>query len=177
VAPFTDIAGDGEGAVDSGRLLVLGQALSRNGVMSRGEEFAVYRDVIDAVLAKGYSILWKEHPRISEPFFDELKVHARTRFLDAETRLRQLSIPHAFPVELVAERLGLAGCAAGSSAALFYLRRLYGIPCYTFGAALAPRMKGVDLFMNDMIRREVAPLESLPTLVPTAARRSCAEHG
>jgi hypothetical protein len=151
------------------RLLVLGQALSRNGVMSRSEELQIYRDVIDAVLAKGYRVLWKEHPRISEPFFADLKAHIERTAPDSVDRLRQLSMPHAFPVELVADRLGLAGCVAGSSAALFYLRRLYGIPCYTFGAALASRMKGFDILMNDMIRRDVPSLDGLPYLDPVSA--------
>jgi hypothetical protein len=146
------------------RLLVLGQALSRNGIMTREEEFGIYRDIIDTLLAKGYRILWKEHPRISEPFFADLKAHLQQRCPAAAERLQQLSIPHAYPVEMVADRLGLAGCVAGTSAALFYLRRLYDIPCYTFGEVLLSRMKGVDVFMNDMIRREVPPLTDLPSL-------------
>ncbi|MES2461095.1 MAG: polysialyltransferase family glycosyltransferase [Armatimonadota bacterium] len=172
ILPWADVTEAAECSGTPDRLLVLGQALSRNGIMSRSEEFGIYRDVVDAILAKGYSILWKEHPRISTPFFADLKVYARSRFPDADERLRQLSIPHAFPVELVADRLCLAGCAAGSSAALFYLKRLYGIPCYTFGAALAPRMKGFDLSMNDIIRRDVPPLDDLPSLLPAVAERS-----
>ena len=147
------------------RLLVLGQALSRNGMMSRDEELGIYGDIIDTLLAKGYRVLWKEHPRIHEPFFADLKTHLQNRAPGAEERLRELSLPRAFPIELAADRLGLAGCVAGTSAALFYLRRLYGIPCYTFGDVLLPYMQGVDIFMNDMIRREVPPLSELPSRV------------
>jgi hypothetical protein len=154
----------GEHGTVPDRLLVLGQALSRNGVMSRAEELGIYQNILDVVLEKGYSVLWKEHPRISEPFFADLITHVRKTYPNAEDRLRQLSIPHAFPIEMVADRLGLAGCAAGSSAALFYLRRLYHIPCYTFGEALLPFMKGFDVLMNDMIRRDVPPLTDLPYL-------------
>ena len=146
------------------RLLVLGQALSRNGIMSRDEELGIYTDIIDTLLAKGYRVLWKEHPRISEPFFADLKAHVQKNTFSSDERLRELSLPRAFPVELVADRLGLAGCVAGTSAALFYLRRLYEIPCYTFGDVLLPRMQGADIFMNDMIRREVPPLSDLPSL-------------
>jgi hypothetical protein len=153
-----------EDAASADRLLLLGQALSRNGIMPRDEELRIYKDIIETLLAKGYRVLWKEHPRISEPFFADLSAHVNTRYPGAEDRLQELFIPHAFPVELVADRLGLAGCVAGTSAALFYLRRLYAIPCYTFAEALLPRMQGADVFMNDMIRREVPPLTSLPSV-------------
>lgn len=146
------------------RVLVLGQALSRNGILSPGEELAIYKGIIDTLLAKGYRILWKEHPRISEPFFADLKAHVQKHRPNAEERLRELSLPGAYPVELVADRLGLAGCVGGTSAALFYLRRLYEIPCYTFGDVLLPYMRGADIFMNDMIRQEVPPLADLPSL-------------
>ena len=142
------------------QVLVLGQALSRNRIMSRADELGFYQSVVQTVLAKGYTILWKEHPRISEPFFKELETFAAS--LGASGRVLRLDLPHAFPVELVAEGLRLAACVGGTTAALFYLRHLYGISCYTFAEDLRPRMQGVDVFMNDMVRREAAPLRDLP---------------
>ncbi|MBC8102314.1 MAG: hypothetical protein H7Z41_06980 [Cytophagales bacterium] len=161
-----DAAGFGAAESESApnRLLVLGQALSRNGIMTREEEMDIYLQVFDTLLSKGYQILWKEHPRIRLPFFTELKARMKARHQGAEERVQQLSLPHPFPVELVAERLELAGCVAGTSAALFYLRRLYNIPCYTFADALLPRMKGADVFMGEMVQREAPPLSQLPQL-------------
>ncbi len=146
----------------SGRVLILGQALSRNHVMSRADELAFYQSVVRAVLDKGYAVLWKEHPRISEPFFDDLQAFATERLGVPAARIERLNLPHAFPVELVADKLNLAACVAGTSAALFYLQRLYGISCYTFAGDLLPRMQGADVFMNDMVRRHIAPLADLP---------------
>ena len=166
-----------EGATGTGaasarpRVLILGQALSRNKVMSREEEAAFYRRVVAAVLEKGYVILWKDHPRLSEPFFEELRDFADARQREATGQVTRLNLPHAYPVEIVADRLNLAGCVAGTSAALFYLRRLYHIPCYTFAEELLPRMRGADVFMNDMVRREIPPLDKLP-FASDAARTS-----
>lgn len=150
-------------ATPRSRVLVLGQALSRNGIMERDEERNIYQSIVQNILGKGYTVLWKEHPRISHPFFAEIKQNIAAHLGQAAaSRLHQLSLPHAFPVELAAETMSLAACVAGTSAALFYLRRLYNIPCYTFAEDLLPRMQGADVFMNDMVRREAPPLSSLP---------------
>ena len=173
LAPALPVAGDSQAP----RLLVLGQALSRNGTIPRESELALYRSVVGKVLAHGYRILWKEHPRVSDPFFDELQAHAEA--LGAGDRIESLRLPHAYPIELVAPRLDLAGCVVGTSAAPFYLRRLYGIACYTFSDDLLPAMQGVDVFMNRMVRREVAPLSELGPSEPDrkgAARSAFVEE-
>ena len=156
----TDGEGPEAGGAERPRILVLGQALSRNGVMSRASETALYRSVVERVLDLGYSVLWKEHPRVSEPFFDEIADHARA--LGVGDLVQRLALPHAYPIELVAPRLRLAGCVVGTSAAPFYLKRLYGIVSFTFADELLPHMKGVDAFMNRMVRRECPPLSELP---------------
>ena len=140
------------------RVLVLGQSLYRWDVLTREQELAVYRQVIDTILAKGYNVLWKEHPRVLEPFFPELAANA------APGRLRELDLPFALPVELVADRLRLAGCVAGISAALFYLPRLYDIPAYTFADDLSFFMTGQWALQNEMVRRSVPPLGALPAM-------------
>ena len=153
----------------AGRVLILGQALSRNHVMNRNDELAFYQSVVQTVLDKGYAVLWKEHPRISEPFFDDLQAFAVERLGVPAARMERLNLPHAFPVELVADKLNLAACVAGTSAALFYLARLYGIACTTFAGDLLPRMQGADVFMNDLVRRHIPPLADLPpNSAPTA---------
>lgn len=144
------------------RVLILGQALSRNGIMPRDEEREFYERIVQTVLGKGYDVLWKDHPRVSEPFFEELRHWAGARGRSEPARVTRLSLPHACPVEIIADRLNLAACVAGTSAALFYLRRLYGIPCYSFAVELLPRMRGADVVMNDRVRREIPSLDELP---------------
>lgn len=149
------------------RVLMLGQALSRNRIMSREEERALYERIVRTVLDKGYDVLWKDHPRVSEPFFEELR-----RFAGA--RVTRLILPHTCPVEIIADRLQLAACVAGTSAALFYLRRLYRIPCYSFAAKLLPWMSGTEADMNEHVRREIPSLDDLPLAshAPRAAKEN-----
>ena len=147
------------------RVLVLGQSLHRWGVLTREQELAVYGHTVDALLAKGYNVLWKEHPRVLEPFFPQLAAgtaERRRRDGDTAGTLRELDLPFALPVELVAGRLGLAGCVAGISAALFYLPRLHDIPAYTFAGDLSPFMTRHWAVQNEMVTNAVPPLSALP---------------
>lgn len=155
---WTDI--EPEGAPD--RVLILGQALARNNIMSRDEERGFYTTVLETVLERDWRVLWKEHPRISQPYFDELHAWANARSAEWGARLRRLSLPHAYPVELVANRLDLAGCVSGTSAAPFYLRGLYDLPCYTFAGTLREKMKDVDVLMSDIVQQAIPSLEELP---------------
>ncbi len=138
-------------------VLVLGQALSRFHAITRGEELRVYADAVGAVVARGYDVWWKEHPRAVEPFFDELAARS------PPGRVRELAVPFAWPVELVADRLGLAAAVGGITTALFYLPRLLGIPAYTVAAAFAPSLRGNWALQNRLFVERVEPLDALPS--------------
>jgi hypothetical protein len=137
-------------------VLVLGQTLSRWGAMTRAQELALYAKVIDLVLERGYEVWWKEHPRSQQPFFRELAQRA------PPGRLRELDLPFALPVELIAPQLGLAACTAGISTALFYLPRLYDIPTYTFADDLVPFLSDRWALQNELVRSNAPPLRELP---------------
>lgn len=143
--------------------LVLGQTLSRWEAMTRAEELAVYAGAVRLAIERGYDVWWKEHPRAQEPFFAELAA------LAPAGRVREAALPFAMPIELVAGRLGLAGCAAGISTAIFYLPRLYGTPSFTFADALAPYLEGRWALQNELVRAAAAPLAALPP-APSSAR-------
>jgi hypothetical protein len=144
------------------RALLLGQALSRNGVMSHEEEAAIYRRVVATVLDRGYSIFWKDHPRVERTFFEEMREFADHREGTGRNMVRRLPFSHAFPVEMVAEKLNLSVCIAGTSAALFYLRRFYSLPCYTFARDLSPYLGDADIAMSEIVVREIPSLDELP---------------
>ena len=144
-------------------VLVLGQTLSRWGALSRADELAIYDEAIALIVGRGYDVWWKEHPRAQEPFFADLAAHAPAG------RVREVDLPFALPVELVAERMGLAACVAGISTAIFYLPRLYGIPAFTFADALARVLDGRWALQNDLVRRAATPLSQLPAAATTQA--------
>jgi hypothetical protein len=143
----------------------------------------VYQGAVDALLAKGYNVLWKEHPRVLEPFFPGLvDATARRRGGQGDEQggtpgLRELDIPFALPVELVAGRLGLAGCVAGISAALFYLPRLYDVPAFTFAGDLSPFMTRHWAVQNEMVANTVPPLSALTAAAPGLPREHADGRG
>lgn len=137
-------------------VLVLGQALSRFHALPRDVEARVYAEAVARVVALGYDVWWKEHPRAETPFFDDV---ARGH---APGRVQALELPFALPVELVAARLDLAACVGGMTTALFYLPLLQGTPACTFAPALAPALSGDWALQNAFIQQRVAPLEALP---------------
>jgi hypothetical protein len=142
-------------------VLVLGQTLSRWNALSRADELAIYAEVIDLIIGRGYDVWWKEHPRAQEPFFAELAARA------PPGRLREVDLPFALPVELVADRMGLAACVAGISTAIFYLPRLYAVPSFSFADALARVLDGRWALQNELVRRTATPLAALPAAVAT----------
>lgn len=147
-------------AVEDGRpsFLVLGQCFSRWDQVSWDDECAFYRDRIATIVAKGYRILWKDHPRADPPFGPWLQAH-----FGAET-FAIVDLPQAWPVEIVAPRMGLAGCATVSSSALFYLRLLYDIPTYTLADDAHLAQIGYKDFaaIADLSRKTTPPLDALP---------------
>lgn len=105
--------------------LVLGQCFSRWDRLTWDEEFAYYRDKVSLIVDRGYHIVWKDHPRADPPFGPAL-VEAL-----GNTVVSVIDLPQAWPVEIVASRMALSGCATVSSSALFYLHLLYDIPTYS----------------------------------------------
>jgi len=142
------------------RVLVLGQALSRFHALPRADEVAAYADAVRHIVSCGYDVWWKEHPRATEPFF------AAVAWGHPEGRVRELAMPFALPVELVAGRLGLAACVGGPTTALFYLPRLYGIAAFSFSDAFVGRLSGEWALQNEWFRARIAPLSALPPAAP-----------
>lgn len=138
------------------RVLVLGQALSRYNALPRVDEEAVYARAVRQIVALGYDVWWKEHPRATEPFF------AAVAAGHPQGRVRELTLPFALPVELVAGRLGLAACVGGITTALFYLPRLFRVAAYSFSDAFAGRLRGDWALQNELFMSRIAPLGSLP---------------
>ena len=130
----------------AGQVLCLGQNLYMFGMASVAVELALYRDVVETLIAAGYDVVWKEHPRAVEPFGPRL----------AETFPRQfqlLEVPAELPVDVLVAARDWRACVSVYSSTLFYAKYLYGIPAYTFAEqALScmdkPNRKAFDLTMQ-----------------------------
>lgn len=123
-------------------VLVLGQNFSDYRLLTREEELGVYSQIVREVIASGKKVLWKDHPRCSQPFFPELE-SAHTGKVSA------LSVTHLTPVEVAVAGEKLSACIAGTSSAIFYLPRLYDVPAYSF----AGRFVSQHPVLAEMVRQ------------------------
>lgn len=142
-------------------VLMLGQCLARSGLIDLKDEIEVYRRSVAAVIAKGYSVLWREHPRAHQPYFDSIGDIA------GPDRLRRLEVSSGYPVEIFVPHLDLSACVAGVSSATLYLKDLYGIPGYSFADELRPYFKNDAHFsaVNKQIAGHATALSQLPASV------------
>jgi len=138
--------------------LMLGQCLARSGLIELKDEIEVYRRSVAAVIEKGYSVLWRDHPRAHESYFDWLGDIA------GPDRLRRLAVPDGYPVEIFVPQLDLSACIAGVTSATLYLKGLYGIPEYSFAEELRPYFKSDAHFraLNRQIASHASALSQLP---------------
>lgn len=139
-------------------VLMLGQSMARSGLIDLKDEIEIYRRSVTAVIEKGYSVLWRDHPRAHQPYFDSIGDIAEP------DRLRRLEVPSGYPVEIFVPRLGLSACIAAGSSAMLYLKDLYGIPGYSFADDLRPYLKGNANIraINQQMAAHVTALSQLP---------------
>lgn len=126
------------------KAMVLGQCFSNYGDLARDREFECYLDTVKRLRNAGFSVLWKEHPRTREPFLSDLSAA-----IDGIEAMPELG---PWPVELFAERMGLACCAAVSSTSLFSFPLLFGLPAYTM---IDDRLLPLFRHPNDQMARLV----------------------
>ena len=122
------------------------------------DEYALYRSCVSAILAKGYTILWKEHPREITP------MAARLQGEFGDERLRVLPARQQVPVECQVAGWNLAAVVSVASTSLFYLKGLYGLPAYTAAACIGlDRWKTtIDRQLAELFIRSLPGLDRLP---------------
>lgn len=138
------------------RALVLGQCFAKIDAMTEDAELELYRGIVGRLLSAGYTIYWKDHPRVEGLYY------SRLRDLFPGAAIQKVELPPGTPVELAAEGLGLSLCVAATSSSLFYLRRLYGIETYTMAQEILPFVKG-DLALMTHLTMEKVPSYSTLT--------------
>lgn len=100
--------------LDGRSVVFIGQCFSSLGQMSRTDEFSLYLDAVQRVLDQGGRVLWKEHPRNSEGFHQELLAQLRSDdFLDFDELFES-----TLPFDIVVCGMKLKGIVSVSSTAL-----------------------------------------------------------
>jgi hypothetical protein len=101
-------------------VLFLGAVEYQTGKLSRDGELSLYSSAVSKLVKAGYHVIWKDHPRIKVPFFEEIE----GRFPGKVASLNEFS--HA-PVEAYLPDIQVDFCVGIASSTLFYAQALFGI--------------------------------------------------
>lgn len=96
------------------------------------QEVEFYRDIVRDLLARGYDVVWKDHPR------GDASVFAEVGRGYPPGRVRKQDFPARLPVELMPGVQKFRHCVSITSSALFYLNLLYGVGRWTCADRLMP---------------------------------------
>lgn len=135
-------------------ILVLGQCFSLFKMLTEEQEMQMYMDIVGSVIEKGYTVLWKDHPRCEMPFYPRLE----------ETfgqRIQSVDLEAIVPIELVANRLNVKACVSCTSSILFYLPQLFQIDAYTFSHLVPHDIKDGQEYLRELISNRVKPYEMI----------------
>lgn len=135
--------------------LLAGQNLSRGGNIGWEDELALYERAARYIMERGYVPVWKDHPRNELPFNETLqsRVQGLQCFPDALLR--------AWPLEIIFRQFHFCGCASIMSSSLFYLKRIGGLPCYTFAHWAIDRLKEPYASQAGLFIDRARPIEQL----------------
>ncbi len=135
-------------------ILVLGQCFSLWNVMSWEEELEVYCEIFKKLGNCNSRIIWKEHPRMKQPFFETIT----SRFKNLDIRL--FPFHYSWPVEIFFERMNIIGCISLTSTTLFYSKYKFGIPAFTSIQSVGERLRKDHLFMAQMVTNYISTTSS-----------------
>jgi hypothetical protein len=122
------------------------------------QEIEFYRGIVRELLAKGYDVVWKDHPRGDESVFGEV---ARGH---PAGRVRKQEFPARLPVELMPGVQKFRHCVSITSSALFYLDALHGVRRWTCADRLMPLVTAerAEYLALPQFLRECPVLADLP---------------
>lgn len=128
MVPIPADAGDGPAA------LLIGSSLYRTRVISHDEERRLYVRLARSLASQGYRVIWKEHPRVGDPFFPALEESARGS-------VSALVDQQGLPVEAVVgdDRCELS--VSLHSTALLSLQKLFRIRGYLVEGECSNRLR------------------------------------
>lgn len=118
------------------------------------DEYALYCRALLCLQARGYTVLWKEHPQEATSLAGQLQEQL------GDDTLQILNIRQLLPVECLVSGWSLDAVVSVSSASLLYLHGLYGYPAYTV-AGMIPLdawLQRSDLELAKLFLRHVPEL-------------------
>ncbi|WP_400076776.1 polysialyltransferase family glycosyltransferase [Winogradskyella sp. R77965] len=138
--------------------LILGQYFSLHGELDREEELLHYIKICKKIEANGFRILWKEHPKNPNPFFDNLK----QSFNSIENLNDYYS--ELLPIELLAKNLSVDLYIASTSTSLIILNKVFGSRILSTAPLLVDKMSGADKSVACLLIKELKEEQILKSI-------------
>lgn len=98
-------------------------SLNKN-LMSEKEEFDEYYNIIKTLIAKGYDVYFKEHPKTPAHFYNKFRSQLKTN------KLHLIKTP--YPVEIIIPKLKPKAIVSVFSSSLLTVPHIFEIPSHTF---------------------------------------------
>ena len=142
-------------STNDGNVLVLGQYFHDDHIMDWEHELRIYVRVCIQLVERGFTVIWKEHPKNPRPFSVEL-----SKLVPQIVTLSQ-SKHNLFPVEFLVPECRLKACVSAASTALFTISYIYGVPAYNFSSEISIYLKGPSSEMGSIVLQVTDPLDKL----------------
>jgi hypothetical protein len=133
--------------------MVMSQTFYKSGMLTWDQEASVYEKITSGLVASGYKVLWKEHPRSDRPFY------TRVEAVIGKENISLSSLPYTLPIECIAPHVKIDAWLASGSSSLYYLSRVYGAATFTFADEMIPYLVGNHRIINQMTT-SLVPLAS-----------------
>lgn len=130
---------------DQRACLILGQYFSLFGYLDRDEELQHYVKLCENLESKGYEILWKEHPKNTRPFYDDL-----SKQFGSIRNLNDYYDP-SLPVEIIACNLDIDLYVASTSTSLIILNKVFNFNINCSAPVMEKYMVGADKFVANLL--------------------------
>ncbi|GAX34313.1 polysialyltransferase family glycosyltransferase [Nodularia sp. NIES-3585] len=147
-------------------VLVTGQCFARWGLMSWEQELNMYYKIFSTLQKNNLTPLWKEHPRIDQPFFKELANQFQ------ELRPVEFNLPIYWPIEMFIEEINLIACVSATSTSLFYVRDIFGLQSYTVAHELSHLFSGDFAYITELVAKHIPQINLMPEMFKESMRIS-----
>lgn len=101
-----------------------------NKILSEEQEVALYSDIVTGLVKKGYTVLYKEHPRTLNGFFGRIADNLGNS--EKRAGFIELKFKTNYPLEFYIQKLDPLGIISVFSTSNFCVPHLFNVPSFTF---------------------------------------------
>jgi hypothetical protein len=143
------LKGSDEVLLEGKTCLIIGQYFSLLGFFDRQEELGHYIELCQSLYKEGYKILWKEHPKNSEPFFNDLKATFK--------EIENFNDYHSsyWPLEIVVKDFNIDLFIATTSTSIVVLDRAFGYTIKSSASMMINNLQGADREVAEILLKNL----------------------